>query len=192
MAPQAATSASGRCTWAPLPSRSDFTVTWPWASSSAPKIRAWRAPLASAFLSCDFMPARPSAPAVGFGLGIERLLLLIQELALPVPDASPDAYAVVPPGTPLPAVMATLESLRAQGVRVLQHAAGAEGLAGMKSQFKKADASGARYALIFGADELAQGQVTVKALRDGTGAQVQRPLADVAAWAATLRLQSHA
>lgn len=132
------------------------------------------------------------APAVGFGLGIERLLLLIQELALPVPDASPDAYAVVLPGTPLPAVMATLEALRAQGVRVLQHAAGADGLAGIKSQFKKADASGARHALVFGADELASGQVTVKALRDGTGAQVQRPLADVAGWAPTLRLQSHA
>src|SRR6187402_616251 len=97
------------------------------------------------------------APAVGFGLGIERLLLLIQELALPVPDASPDAYAVVPPGTPLPAVMATLEALRAAGARVVQHAAGAEGLGSMKSQFKKADASGAAFALIFGADEMAAG-----------------------------------
>ena len=36
----------------------------------------------------------------------------------------------------------------------------------MKSQFKKADASGARYALVFGADELARGEVAVKALRD--------------------------
>ncbi len=134
---------------------------------------------------------KPSA-AIGFGLGIERLLLLIQELGIPQPDASPDAYAVVPPGTPLPVVVTTLEALRAQGVRVQQHAAGAEGLAGLKSQFKKADASGARFALVFGADELAQGQVTVKALRDGSGAQVQRPLADPQAWAATLRLQSHA
>ena len=50
----------------------------------------------------------------------------------------------------------------------------------MKSQFKKADASGARYALIFGADELAQGEVTVKSLRDGTGAQVRQPLAEPA------------
>ena len=55
----------------------------------------------------------------------------------------------------------------------------------MKSQFKKADASGARFALIFGADELARGEVTVKSLRDGAGAQPRRPLADVAAWAAT-------
>jgi histidyl-tRNA synthetase len=63
----------------------------------------------------------------------------------------------------------------------------AEGMGSMKSQFKKADASGARYALIFGADELAEGVVTVKSLRDGTGAQVQRPLAEAAAWAGVLK-----
>jgi histidyl-tRNA synthetase len=127
------------------------------------------------------------APAVGFGLGIERLLLLIQELALPVPSAAPDAYAVVPPGTPLPPVVAALETLRAHGVRIVQHGAGPEGLAGMKAQFKKADASGARHALVFGADELAAGEVTVKLLRDGDGAQQRRSLSDLASWAATLR-----
>jgi len=123
------------------------------------------------------------APAVGFGLGIERLLLLIQELRLPVPDAAPDAYAIVPSAAALPQVMAVLEQLRAAGVGVVQHAGGG----GMKAQFKKADASGARFALIFGDDELARGEVTVKALRDGSGAQVARSLAEVAAWAATLQ-----
>jgi len=58
----------------------------------------------------------------------------------------------------------------------------------MKSQFKKADTSGARYALIFGGDEMQRGEVTLKALRDGQGAQVCLPLADVAQWAK--RLQS--
>ncbi|HEY0824911.1 MAG TPA: histidine--tRNA ligase, partial [Ramlibacter sp.] len=104
------------------------------------------------------------APAVGFGLGIERLLLLLQELKLPGPDAAPDVYAVVPAGVPLPAVMATLESLRAAGLRVLQHAGGRDGAGSMKSQFKRADASGARFALVFGPDEFARGMVTVKAL----------------------------
>jgi histidyl-tRNA synthetase len=127
------------------------------------------------------------APAVGFGLGIERLLLLIQELGLPVPEASADAYAVVPADAPLPKVLATLEALRAAGVRVVQHGAGADGLGSLKSQFKKADASGARYALIFGSDEMAANEVTVKALRDGAGAQQRRPLADVAGWAARLK-----
>jgi histidyl-tRNA synthetase len=130
------------------------------------------------------------APAVGFGLGIERLLLLIQELGLPVPGSEPDAYAIVPPGTALAQVMPVLEALRAAGVRVQQHAAGPDGQGSMKSQFKKADASGARFALVFGGDELAQGKVAVKPLREGGGEQVLQPLADVAAWAHSV--QSHA
>jgi histidyl-tRNA synthetase len=127
------------------------------------------------------------APAVGFGLGIERLLLLLQELAVPVPDASPEAFAVVPPGVPLAPVMATLEALRAAGVRVVQAAGGADGAGSMKSQFKRADASGARFALIFGADEVAQGKVAVKPLRDPAGAQVLQALDDPASWAESLR-----
>jgi histidyl-tRNA synthetase len=121
------------------------------------------------------------APAVGFGLGIERLLLLLQELAVPVPSAAPKVYAVVPPGTPLPPVIAALEGLRAAGVSVLQHAGGVDGPGSMKSQFKKADASGARFAMIFGPDELAQGKVTIKDLREG----VQEPwdLDRLPAWA---------
>ena len=54
----------------------------------------------------------------------------------------------------------------------------------MKSQFKKADASGAQFALIFGGDELARGEVTLKALRDGVGAQEALPLAEVSSWVA--------
>ncbi|MEO8653893.1 MAG: histidine--tRNA ligase [Ramlibacter sp.] len=126
-------------------------------------------------------------PAVGWGMGLERVLELIAQqseaLALPVPDA----YAVVPMPQALPAAMRTLQLLRAAGVSVQMHAGAAEGMGSMKSQFKKADTSGARYALIFGADELAHGLVTVKSLRDGVGAQVQRPLAQPAEWAAALR-----
>jgi len=69
----------------------------------------------------------------------------------------------------------------------VQHGAGPDGLGSLKSQFKKADASGARYALIFGADELAANEVTVKALRDGSGAQQRRTLTDVSGWAAGLK-----
>jgi histidyl-tRNA synthetase len=67
------------------------------------------------------------------------------------------------------------------------HAGAGEGMGSMKSQLKKADSSGARYALIFGADELAQNLVLVKSLRDGSGVQTTQALADVAAWAATLQ-----
>ena len=57
----------------------------------------------------------------------------------------------------------------------------------MKSQFKKADASGARFALVFGDDEMCRGMVVVKSLRDGAGAQSEQPLGSVAQWAATLQ-----
>jgi histidyl-tRNA synthetase len=68
------------------------------------------------------------------------------------------------------------------------HAASKDGIGSMKSQFRRADASGAHFALVFGADELAQGMVAVKPLRDAGGAaQWLRPLADVATWAHELR-----
>ena len=66
--------------------------------------------------------------------------------------------------------------------------AGFEGLASMKSQFKRADASGARYALIFGDDELERGEVALKepARRRRTATQPRR-WRDAAAWADDLR-----
>ncbi len=123
-----------------------------------------------------------ATPAVGFGMGLERLLLLLETLGLQAPDAAPDAYAVVPDPAELPRVLPTLEALRAAGVAVQMHAGGGS----FKSQFKKADASGARFALVFGSDELARGEVAIKPLRDG-GEQVARPLADVTTWSAELR-----
>ena len=77
---------------------------------------------------------------------------------------------------------------RAQGVAVQMHAAGSGGQGSFKSQFKKADASGAQFSLVFGPDELAQGRVAVKPLRGG-GEQVLESLAEASVWAA--RLQSH-
>jgi len=121
-------------------------------------------------------------PAVGFGMGLERLLLLLETLNLQSPAPAPDVYAVVPDPAELPRILPTLEALRVAGVAVQMHAGGGS----FKSQFKKADGSGARYALVFGGDELARGEVIVKPLRDGAE-QTARPLADVAAWAAELR-----
>ncbi|MEO8152751.1 MAG: histidine--tRNA ligase, partial [Rhizobacter sp.] len=122
------------------------------------------------------------APAVGFGLGIERLLLLMMELALPVPSAAPRVYAIVPSAQAMPRAMAELEKLRRTGISVLMHAGGG----GMKSQFKRADASGARYALIFGDDELARGEVSLKSLRDPAVQQRSLLLGNMPEWAAEL------
>jgi histidyl-tRNA synthetase len=99
----------------------------------------------------------------------------------------PDAYAIIPDAAALPQAMTVLQTVRAAGVSVQMHAGTGEGMGSMKSQFKKADSSGASYALIFGADELARGEVTVKALRDGTGAQRSESLAAVASWAPRLK-----
>jgi histidyl-tRNA synthetase len=126
------------------------------------------------------------APGIGWGMGIERVLDLLQQEGIQVPANTPDAYAVVPDAASVPAVAAAVEALRAAGVAVVMHAAGKDGQGSFKSQFKKADGSGARFALVFGADELAQGMVAVKPLRDASAQQVLRPLADVASWAANL------
>jgi histidyl-tRNA synthetase len=123
------------------------------------------------------------APGVGFGLGVERLLLLIETLGIKAPAVAPDAYAVLPDPAALPQAMPVLETLRAQGLAVVLNAGGGS----FKSQFKRADASGARWALIFGTDELARGEVGLKPLRDAAAAQSSKPIADVAVWAPRLR-----
>ena len=127
------------------------------------------------------------APGIGFGLGMERLMLMLDAAGLAPPAALPDAYAVLPDPAALPRVMPLLAQLRALGLAVVMHAAGKEGPGSMKSQFKRADASGARHALVFGADEMAQGMVAVKPLRDAAGAQWLAPADDIAALAARLR-----
>jgi histidyl-tRNA synthetase len=123
------------------------------------------------------------APAVGWALGMERLLLLLEEVGVVPPPAVPDAFAVVPSVAALPSALVAIEALRAAGVSVLMH----PGQGSMKSQFKRADSSGARYALIFGDDEIARGEVSIKPLRDAAAAQCARKLAEAAAWARELR-----
>ena len=127
------------------------------------------------------------APAVGWALGVERVLELLKEQQVALAAPSLDAYAIVPDAAALPQVFQTLQALRASGVAVQMHAGTGEGMGSMKSQFKKADASGASFALIFGEEELARGEVTVKALRDGQGAQRCESLAALAQWAPSLQ-----
>ena len=127
------------------------------------------------------------APAVGWGMGIERLLLLLDEVGVRAPVVAPDAYAVVPSAAASAVAITTCEALRSSGVSVVMHAAGADAWGGMKAQFKRADASGARFALIFGEDELARGEVAIKSLRDAGVPQRTVALCDADAWAPDLR-----
>ena len=127
------------------------------------------------------------APAVGWALGIERVLALLEEQGVQLPEATPHAYAIVPDANSLPLVLKHLRQLRALGVNVQMHAGSGEGVGSMKTQFKKADSSGAAYALIFGTDELSQNTVSVKSLRDGGGAQRTESLEKLDVWAHSLQ-----
>ncbi len=131
-----------------------------------------------------------STPAVGWGMGVERVLELLRVQGIAGPDQVPDAYAIIAEASLLTTTMPCIQRLRALGVKVQMHASIGDGMGSFKSQFKRADASGARFALIFGADEIANGLVTVKALRDGLGQQEQHSLNTLEQWVD--RLQSPA
>jgi histidyl-tRNA synthetase len=119
-------------------------------------------------------------PACGFAIGVERMILLLEAQGR-ARAAAPDAY-VVHAGDKAGAVARHVaETLRDHGASVVLHAGGGS----FKSQMKKADASGARLAIIVGDDEAAAGTVAIKHLREG-GDQVAVPLADVVARFAAL------
>lgn len=107
-------------------------------------------------------------PAVGFAMGIERLLDLIDTAGV---DTGPDAYLVALGDAARGAALGVAERLRdaVPGLSLLAHCGGGS----FKSQFKKADKSGARLALILADEELAAGTIGVKPLR---GPSEQRTL----------------
>jgi len=105
------------------------------------------------------------APAVGFAMGIERLLLLIETLGkVPAELARQvDVYLVTLGDAAVTAGLRLAEQLRdaLPGLRLVVHAGGGS----FKSQFKKADKSGALYALVLGENEVAEQQIGLKPLR---------------------------
>lgn len=105
---------------------------------------------------------RPT-PAIGWALGMERLVELVQEAAPPLP--APHAYLVPIGEAAEPAALALAEVLRdaVPGLHLLAHCGGGS----LKAAMKKADKSGAVLALILGDAELAAGHVLVKPLRSG-------------------------
>ncbi len=114
-------------------------------------------------------------PACGFAIGIERMILLLQASGS-VRAAAPLAYIVHTSDAAARLATRVGETLRDAGNAIVVNAGGGS----MKSQMKKADASGAAFALIIGDDEAAAGTVSMKPLRGG-GDQVAVPVAEVAA-----------
>ncbi|MFZ6672420.1 histidine--tRNA ligase [Undibacterium sp. Xuan67W] len=104
-------------------------------------------------------------PACGFAMGIERLLELMKESGEAHAPAQCDVY-LVHQGIAAQAQSFVLgERLRDAGLDVVLHCATASGVGSFKSQMKKADASGAAYAVIIGEDEASANTIVVKAMR---------------------------
>ncbi|MGE0386105.1 MAG: histidine--tRNA ligase [Gammaproteobacteria bacterium] len=101
------------------------------------------------------------APAVGFALGIERLVALLAAQG-EAPSCAADIFVIAVGDAALGAAVALTESLRDAGTHRIELACGG---GGFKSQFKRADRSGAALALVLGEDEARAGTATVKFLR---------------------------
>jgi histidyl-tRNA synthetase len=101
------------------------------------------------------------APACGYAMGVERLLALTSAAPKPVMKV-PDLYIVRQGDAAERFAEQLAEQMRDAGLKVVLHCGGGS----FKSQMKKADASGARYAGIVGNDEAAAGKLTLKALRE--------------------------
>jgi histidyl-tRNA synthetase len=101
------------------------------------------------------------APACGFAMGVERLIALMREAGGEVGAEPVDVYVVHQGQAASRLAARVAEGLRDQGIDVLFHCGGGS----FKSQMKKADASGASFAVIIGDDEANAGEVTLKPLR---------------------------
>ena len=105
---------------------------------------------------------------MGFAMGVERLLVLLQESGMALPKPGVDVY-VVHQGELAGKLAGTVaEQLRDGNLRVLLHCGGGS----FKSQMKKADASCARMAVVIGDDEAAANEVSVKPMQGGAQVRV--------------------
>lgn len=104
-----------------------------------------------------------ATPAAGFALGIERLVSLMEEAGTALPDDGPHAYLVIAGAAAERVGAAWAEQLRdaCPGLRLKANCGGGS----FKTQMKRADKSGAAYALVLGDDEVAQQRIGIKSLR---------------------------
>lgn len=112
----------------------------------------------------EMLGGRPT-PAVGFAMGVERVLEVMRECGFESAEPDTEVYVLHQGGASQGYAMMLGEILRDAFYEVIVHA----GEASLKSQMKKADQSGAKYALICGEDEAAHGQVTVKCMHGDEG-----------------------
>jgi histidyl-tRNA synthetase len=116
-------------------------------------------------------------PACGFAMGVERLLELMKASGEQFAPNQCDIYVVHQGETAQLQAFVVAERLRDAGLDVVLHCASANAGGSFKTQMKRADTSGAAYAVILGEDEVAKGVATVKALRAGESANNQATIA---------------
>jgi histidyl-tRNA synthetase len=119
-----------------------------------------------------------STPGIGCALGMERVVELIRQTGVALPVTAAHVYVIVAGAPAEQAALSLAEQLRElpSGWRVQVNLGGGN----FKTQFRRADKSGAALALILGDDELSRGMVAVKPLRQ-EGGQSDCPLAEAAA-----------
>ena len=117
-----------------------------------------------------------AAPACGFAMGIERLIALISDAGGAPVAPAPDVYVVHQGDAASRLAFRVAEGLRDQGISALLHCGGGS----FKSQMKKADGSGATFAVIIGDDEALTGEAQLKPLREEGAAQRKLKVDDLA------------
>ncbi len=120
-----------------------------------------------------------ATPAIGFAMGVERVVELVRLAGVALPASAPDVFLMAQGEAAQRSALALAEKLRDQlpGRGIVVHC----GSAKFKTQFRRADESGARLALILGDDELARGVVALKPLRGAETTQTEYPVGDVGA-----------
>jgi histidyl-tRNA synthetase len=117
-----------------------------------------------------------AAPACGFAMGIERLIALISDAGGAPAAPAPDVYVVHQGDEASRLAFRVAEGLRDQGISALLHCGGGS----FKSQMKKADGSGATFAVVIGDDEASTGEAQLKPLREEGAAQRKLKVDDLA------------
>ncbi len=131
-----------------------------------------------------------AVPGVGFALGLERLVAMLAAAGQPAAEPAPHAYLIAVGDAAQRHGLALAERLRdlSPDLRLRMNCGGG----GFKPQFRRADASGARFALILGEAEVAAGTVAIKPLRAAETEQLTLPSDQVAEYLRAAMLEEQA
>ena len=129
-----------------------------------------------------------AVPGIGFAMGLERLIAMLAAAGQPTVEP-PHVYLIVAGAAAERQGLALAEQLREQvpALRLQMHCGGG----GFKAQFRRADHSGARFALILGDNEIASQTVAIKALRAAASEQLTLPRDQVTTYLRAATLEEH-